>query len=216
MRRTHLRLACVLLLAGLANGCLSVVTREWARDEVTLVGQNRSDLTLSLKNVEGFDEGMYAVLVREDWRLAPRRIGADGLTELLDPGDGLQPGLVDSHGAKRGVAVELDAGRAREPPPPRSPHERGNPWVLNEYPVRFGYEILCREDRRYELTVYAEDADRGEWVRLGTVSVGRGMQSGMRRPLYYVAAPVCFVADIALLPVEFIGLLAMLAFGQSD
>jgi hypothetical protein len=188
------RLAAFVLSAACVVTQLGCVTRavwEWQGDEVTV-----GVCTLRVKNVATLPDDDYWIVAPPDRSGSSVVRGNDGIFELRPALPlSIEPGQPQN---------KLVLMRAMELSEARSP-----------YTGRAEEVVACIEplpQRSYRVHVLESDATLHRWVRLGTVDLGPGSQSGSRRTVAIVALPFTVAADIVSLPLLLLGAAVLVAF----
>jgi hypothetical protein len=203
------------------SGCVTSALLDWRRDEVlvTDAALHRkagpagpdgnyviiSQGGLSVKNVPTRPDGFYLIIapsVRPEHAVVE---GADGILELAPPiALSLEaPGKADNPAAI--VCWKADQSEARKPFAPSEDKEK-----------EFIACIDLRPGRIFHVQVLHGDSSRRRWVRIGTIDLGPGTQSGSRVALSYAAMPFTVAVDIVTFPVVFIGALVLMSVADSN
>lgn len=176
-------------------GCVTSRLLEWSHDEVSIKSS-----TLQVKSVPTRPDGLYAVVVPADWSQEPVVEAADGLLELAPPAALLlsKGWQSENPGASKfRVMKKSDAYR---------PFSRSG--VDGTETAAY---IDRRPGRNFRIHLLFGDETRHRWVQIGTVNIGPGTQSAMRRPIAYVALPGAVIVDVATIPVLLIGAVVMVS-----
>jgi len=186
MRSAALVLGVVGLLTQ--SGCATMRLLDWSHDEVSIKFS-----TVKVKNVPSLPDGPYAIVVpteTTDWSRQPVVETTDGRLELSPQATlllttGWQSAIPGSPWFR--VVEKADASR---------PYSRSGP--VN---TEFTAFIERLPGRNYRIHLLFGDETRHRWVQIGTVDIGPGTQSAMRRPIAYVALPGVVIVDVATIPV---------------
>jgi hypothetical protein len=162
---------------------------------------------LSVKNVPTLPDGNYSIVGPPSWPQQPVVEGDDGILSLSPP---IDLRLVEHQGNARQVDAagpdkpDVIDFRGMDLSDARQPFSPGGEVVMAT--------VVCIDrlpGRNFRIHVLRGDSALKRWVRIGTIDVGPGSQSGARRPLYWAALPVTVAVDIVTLPVLLVGALFM-------
>jgi hypothetical protein len=201
--------SCVVINLS-CHGCCSDVVREWGDDEVVVSGSGTgeghrdSSVLLTVKNITGTSDGPYEIRPPADWNRLPRVASQDEVLDvtltaplkLNDARDVCRWGPWKHYvaevpvGSTRGSVKALFGGKTTDGP------------GLNEF-ARLGATVLKGPDRSYRVVVWGEDSTRDRWLRLGTIDVGQGTQSSLRKPVAVILIVFAFLVDLVAVPLVY-------------
>jgi hypothetical protein len=73
---------------------------------------------------------------------------------------------------------------------------------LNDF-ARLGATVLQGPDRSFRVVVWGEDSAKDRWLRMGTIPMGQGTQSSLRKPVEFILLGFAFVVDLVAIPLVF-------------
>jgi hypothetical protein len=200
-------IACCITINLSCHGCCCRQVREWGDDEVVVSGAGTGEgnrefsILLSVKNITGVSEGRYEIRPPADWSRLPRVGSPDDVLDVtlktpLDLKDARDVGRWGPWnlrvcevpvGSSSGSVKALFEGKTTDGPD------------LNDF-ARLGATVLRAPDRSYRVVMWGEDSAEDRWLRLGTVPIGQGTQSPLRKPVEFILLVFAFLVDLVAVP----------------
>jgi hypothetical protein len=190
-------LLCSFALAVVATpSCMTCEAVDWASPEVMPIvnayGQGFGEtLFVDVKNVEGLDDGVYAVRL---FRTTPRDTPLGRLSRIGER----SPQFFETPEPTWTPFSIIDVSNEGQP--------TGYAFSARS---RDGVSVWRTEDGRFRLVRWTRDEGSDHWTEVDRADVGQGLQSHWRSTGAWAVVPLAVIGDVITLPIQ----LLFLPFG---